>query len=166
VILYQLLEVDPSAKRDVIHAAFRRLARKHHPDHPAGSHEVMTALNHAWAVLGNTERRRVYDAALGLSQPSKAPPAQRAETTQAEPSGRGEDSAPARSGHVAGAIRRRRHALQDDPVLDFGRYSGRSLTEVAIHDRSYLEWLARTPAGRAWRMRIDKALAGVAGVGR
>jgi curved DNA-binding protein CbpA len=158
VILYQLLEVDPRAERDVIHAAFRTLARKHHPDHSTGSHEVMTALNHAWAVLGNADRRRVYDAAIGLSRRSEATPDQGPEAGPAEP--------PERPAHIVGAIRRRRRALQEDPVLDFGRYAGRSLTDVAIHDRGYLEWLVRAPAGRAWRMRIEQALASFAGVRR
>jgi curved DNA-binding protein CbpA len=155
-MLYQLLEVDPRAERDVIHTAFRTLARKHHPDRPAGSHEVMAALNYAWAVLGDAERRRVYDATLGVSQPSEL--AQRGESAPVEP--------PERTDRFPGAIRRRRRALQEEAVLDFGRYAGSSLTEVANRDRGYLEWLARTPAGRAWRVRIEEALAGVAGVGR
>lgn len=44
-------------------------------------------------------------------------------------------------------------------LLDFGRYQGWTVTSLADHDPDYLEWLARAPAGRAWRDRIDTVLA-------
>ena len=40
-------------------------------------------------------------------------------------------------------------------VLDFGRYEGWSLAEIADHDDDYLDWLARTPAGRPFAAEID-----------
>ena len=33
---YRVLQVDPSADPDVIEAAYKRLARKYHPDHNGG----------------------------------------------------------------------------------------------------------------------------------
>jgi len=44
-------------------------------------------------------------------------------------------------------------------VLDFGRYAGWSLSELARHDPDFLEWLARTPAGRHYRAEIQRLLA-------
>ena len=44
-------------------------------------------------------------------------------------------------------------------TLDFGRYKGWTIDALADHDPDYLEWLARAPAGRPWRIRIEAALA-------
>jgi preprotein translocase subunit Sec63 len=61
---YGLLQVDPRADTEVIEAAYRRLARKWHPDanpDPEAA-ERMRALNEAYAVLGDPARRQAYDA--------------------------------------------------------------------------------------------------------
>ena len=44
-------------------------------------------------------------------------------------------------------------------MLDFGRYAGWSLAEVAAQDDDYIEWLRRTPAGRAYDAEIGELLA-------
>ena len=41
-------------------------------------------------------------------------------------------------------------------VLNFGRYAGWSLGEVARHDLEYIEWLDRAPIGRNYRQEIDE----------
>ena len=43
-------------------------------------------------------------------------------------------------------------------VLNFGRYAGWSLGEVARHDIEYIEWLDRAPIGRNYRQEIDEIL--------
>lgn len=43
-------------------------------------------------------------------------------------------------------------------VLNFGRYSGWSLGEIARHDLEYIEWLDRMPIGRSYRDEIDRIL--------
>ena len=43
-------------------------------------------------------------------------------------------------------------------VLNFGRYAGWSLGEVARRDLEYLEWLDRMAIGRAYRDEIDTIL--------
>jgi curved DNA-binding protein CbpA len=43
-------------------------------------------------------------------------------------------------------------------VLNFGRFSGWSLGEIARRDLEYIEWLDRTPIGRAYREEIDRIL--------
>jgi hypothetical protein len=44
-------------------------------------------------------------------------------------------------------------------VLDFGRYAGWSLRQLAAHDPDYLEWLVRSPGGRQYRGQITALLA-------
>jgi curved DNA-binding protein CbpA len=44
------------------------------------------------------------------------------------------------------------------PVLNFGRYSGWSLGEIARRDAEYLEWLDRMPIGRPYRDAIEGIL--------
>jgi len=60
---YRILQVDPSAEQEVIEAAYRRLARKYHPDVYKGNDatERMKRLNMAFAVLGNANSRREFD---------------------------------------------------------------------------------------------------------
>jgi len=43
-------------------------------------------------------------------------------------------------------------------VLNFGRYSGWSLGEIARRDLEYLEWLDRMAIGRTYRDEIDGLL--------
>ena len=43
-------------------------------------------------------------------------------------------------------------------VLNFGRYAGWSLGEVARTDLEYIEWLDRAPIGRNYRQEIDEIL--------
>jgi len=60
---YRLLQVDPSAEQEVIEAAYRRLARKYHPDvnpDPAAAPR-MRELSAAYDVLRDPERRAEYD---------------------------------------------------------------------------------------------------------
>ncbi|RME81086.1 MAG: J domain-containing protein [Caldilineae bacterium] len=58
---YRILQVDPGAEPEVIQAAYRRLARKYHPDTGQGDARRMQELNEAYAVLSDPARRRAYD---------------------------------------------------------------------------------------------------------
>jgi curved DNA-binding protein CbpA len=60
---YKILQVDPEAEDEVIAAAYRRLARKYHPDTATGAEAKgrMEAINAAWEVIGNPKRRAAYD---------------------------------------------------------------------------------------------------------
>src|SRR5688500_826063 len=61
---YEILKVSPQASRAEIKSAYRRLARKLHPDKNAGSEETaraFAAIAEAWEILGNPKEREVYD---------------------------------------------------------------------------------------------------------
>jgi curved DNA-binding protein CbpA len=170
---YKTLQVDPEAEDEVIAAAYRRLARKYHPD-AARDPDVavaavarMTAINAAWELIGDPARRAAYD---------------RSRSVRAALSGRasGADSAPrpdivspdwtsGRSSTGGGYDASMRRPDADgaagpppgDPsgsVLTFGRYAGWSLGEIARRDAEYIEWLDRMPIGRPYRDEIDALL--------
>lgn len=44
-------------------------------------------------------------------------------------------------------------------ILDFGRYQGWALEEIARRDADYLEWLKRHSSGPRYRHEIDRVLA-------
>lgn len=61
---YQTLGVPKSAGADEIKSAFRKLARKHHPDtakNKKESEEKFKEINEAYEVLGDPEKRKQYD---------------------------------------------------------------------------------------------------------
>jgi curved DNA-binding protein CbpA len=72
--LYELLEVSPRASAGVIQAAYRVLARAHHPDvnDSADTVKVMRRLNAAYAVLSDPKRRARYDAQFTSPPPRPA----------------------------------------------------------------------------------------------
>lgn len=61
---YKILEVDNSASQDEIKKAYRRLAKKYHPDlHPndKNAQEKFKEINEAYEVLGDEEKKKQYD---------------------------------------------------------------------------------------------------------
>src|SRR5207247_86336 len=75
---YRILGVDRKADDKTIKSAYRRLARKHHPDVAKGkdSADRFKEINEAYEVLSDPEKRRRYDS-LGpdWQRYTKAPPA-------------------------------------------------------------------------------------------
>ena len=60
---YEALGVEPSAGEAEIKAAYRRLARKYHPDvsKEPGAEERFKSVNEAYEVLRDKEKRAAYD---------------------------------------------------------------------------------------------------------
>jgi curved DNA-binding protein CbpA len=66
---YKTLQVDPEAEDEVIEAAYRRLARKYHPDVAPGpeAQDRMVRINQAWEMLREPTRRAAVDRARARS---------------------------------------------------------------------------------------------------
>jgi len=79
--LYQTLQLDPEADPEVVEAAFKRLAFKHHPDRskdpesPARMREILEAKS----VLGDPKKRLAYDRSIGIVRAVPKPRATRPE---------------------------------------------------------------------------------------
>jgi curved DNA-binding protein CbpA len=179
---YKVLQVDSEAEDEVIQAAYRRLARKYHPDMADGLEAAnrMAAINAAWELIGDPAARAAYDRSraastggqAGLSAagaPEPAPPQRSAPTPPHPPDTVSRDWTSGRSTHGGGfdASMRAPDGLgaagpppgrPSGSVLNFGRYSGWSLGEIARLDIEFVEWLDRTPIGRPYREEIDAIL--------
>jgi DnaJ-class molecular chaperone len=143
--LYAVLQVHPAAEPDVVRAAYHVLITNHRHDDDAGPRRA--DLDRAWAVLGDPRARRTYDRQLHAAQSLRADPTE----AQAQP----QHVLP--PGHASGV------------VLDYGRFQGWSLGQLAQHEPAYLRWLARTPSGRSFRADIESLLGdqpGPPGAGR
>ncbi|MFN8622043.1 MAG: J domain-containing protein [Chloroflexota bacterium] len=151
---YQILMVDPDADQDIIAVVHRRLAQRWHPDvDPSPEARArMLEVNEAWDTLRDPERRRRYDAQLAMRRDRRSSDRFiKRPTTPIDPetlSGRSPygEAGPPPAGPRKG------------PVLDFGRYRGWTLEQVARHDRDFLEWLQRHPAGRLYRVELEQLL--------
>jgi curved DNA-binding protein CbpA len=145
---YLILQVDPGAHPDVIQAAYRVLARQLHPDGApeadatgSAGHRKMSDLNWAYAVLRDSERRAEYDRErrIGVVRSRAVPPPEPGDTAH-----------PPEGGGVAGGM--------PGGTLDFGRYSGWRLRDVARRDLDYLRWLSRHGSGAPHREEIRQLL--------
>jgi curved DNA-binding protein CbpA len=143
---YKLLQVDPEADPEIIVAAYRKLARRYHPDVSASEEAaaMMVALNRARDILLDPARRAELDrnrrgGAGGTAEAS-------ASRSGAGPKHADAPSAGPPPGNASGS------------VLDFGRYAGWSLGEIARVDIAYLEWLDRMSIGRRYREEVDGLL--------
>ena len=144
---YKVLQVDPDAELEVIRAAYRALALKYHPDVSTGSQDRMAALNHAWGILRDAGARAVFDQARADAKRKRE--VRQPEVRQPE----------VRQPEVSYEMRAPMPGKPFGSVLDFGRYAGWSLGQVASCDLEYLEWLARTPVGRSFHREINGLLA-------
>jgi molecular chaperone DnaJ len=136
---YEVLEVRPDASQVVINAAFRALAAVHHPDASGGSSRRMAELNAAYAQVRTADLRQAYDKlrSRGIPRAGTAPSA--AQPTSAPEHGQS-------------------HGVKKKGVLDFGRYEGWSIADLARRDPDYLRWLKRHSSGIRFRNEIDAVL--------
>ena len=161
---YRVLGVDPSADPAVIAAAYRALARVHHPDvslHPDAERR-MAEINAAFAILRDPERRSAWDLEQGIARPA--------------PRAGGTGSAGTRRGQAgnAGTVTWRRGPNGEGSagpppgrpggsVLPFGRHIGWSMHEIARADPGYLAWLVERREGDPYREEIRALLASMRG---
>lgn len=150
---YQTLQVSPTAEQEVLHAAFRALAMKYHPDRDASARAArrMMELNQAYAMVREPQLRAQVDktrrtARVPFDAASVPPMNGRSAPPPAQRNGRTDTNASATK-------------------LDGGRYAGWTLKELAGHDPDYLKWLARHSSGLRYRKEISlilgsKAVAG------
>jgi curved DNA-binding protein CbpA len=184
---YKILQVDPEAEDEVIAAAYRRLARKYHPDVAGGEEAVarMAAINAAWEVVGDPVRRAAFDrqraVAGALARRTAEAEAARGDPARGDGLGADTPAAPRPPETVSrdwtsgrstfgGGYDPSMHTADGEgaagpppgnafgSVLTFGRYAGWSLGEIARRDIGYLEWLDRMPIGRPYRDEIDGLL--------
>ena len=202
---YKILQVDSEAEDEVIQAAYRRLARKYHPDLATTSDAAsrMAAINAAWELIGEPAKRQAFDRKREVLKTAPAPTPSGPDPTRAGAGGGAEAGHPgSASGSGAGASSSaakpssgtapQPEAVSRDwtsgrstqgggyeesmhsadgfgaagpppgrpsgTVLNFGRYAGWSLGEVAGTDLEYVEWLDRAPIGRNYRQEIDEIL--------
>lgn len=136
---YKVLQVDTGAEEPVIHAAYRALARRFHPDGDAPDSVRMAHINAAYAILRDPDRRRAYDVRRTLERSQPVP-------------------------IVDGGQKRvdawvpRTTSAGRDVVLDFGRYAGWKIADLARHDPDYLRWLCRHSSGLRFREAIVRVL--------
>jgi hypothetical protein len=80
---YQIFGLSPSASAEEIRAAHRELVKRYHPDiywtseDKARATEKLRAVNEAYAVLGNPQRRKQYDDDRAAAAAARAAAAQR-----------------------------------------------------------------------------------------
>lgn len=140
---YRVLQIDPDAHDVVVRAAYRALAALYHPDRDPSALAThrMAELNSAYAQLRTRDLREGYDRLRWVRQGTRE------------------------SVVVAGssAVTSRRDATPDgnraSDTLDFGRYAGWSIQQLATHDPDYLVWLSRHSSGIRYRRTIDALLA-------
>ena len=144
-----------SARRDVYDAERAGTARSGRPGAAAGTAEASARPHDPWATThgspGSSDRG---------SAPGSAP-------RPPEQVSRDWTSGRSSSGYTYGPSMRMADgdgAAGPPPgrpsgsVLNFGRYAGWSLGEIARRDLEYVEWLDRMPIGRPYRDEIDGIL--------
>ena len=126
---YEVLQVHPRANEVVIRAAYRALAALYHPDRD-GSQASQRHMAELNAAWALVRTADLRKVYDRLHQP----PVPTATTPKA----------PARK--------------REPNTLDFGRYEGWTIEQLAREDPDYLKWLSRHSSGIRYRRQIEAAL--------
>lgn len=151
---YVVLQVLPTAEQEVLHAAFRALAMKYHPDRDSSARAArrMMELNQAYAMVREPQLRAQVDRARRTARTpfdaASIPPMNGARAAPPPPNRMG-----------------RAETNPNATRLESGRYAGWTLKDLAGHDPDYLKWLSRHSSGLRYRKEISlilgsKAVAG------
>jgi curved DNA-binding protein CbpA len=131
---YRVLQITPTAEQEVVQAAFRALALKYHPDRDTTGEAArrMAELNEAYRLVRDPVARGQWDAAQARTKGGRAP--------------------------TPGAVRPPPRATAAGTRLEFGRYAGWTLRDLARRDPDYLRWLSRHASGLRYRTEIYSIL--------
>ena len=149
---YSLLQIDPLAEEIVLDAAYRALARRYHPDGESPSPARMADINRAYSLLRTPELRRRYDTERRFHPVGPAP---------ATPS----PTSDLRSRLQPDVVAEDTGQIGPGSALDFGRYEGWRLRDLARRDPDYLRWLSRSASGIRYRSAIELVLREIRVVG-
>jgi curved DNA-binding protein CbpA len=147
---YATLRVTPNAEDFVLEAAYRAMARQFHPDGPKPDAARMADINRAYDLVRTPERRKRYDRLHHL-----------------RPVGPGDQaSAPSLASQALGGRIPAPTNGSDEPgagtgalmTIDFGRYQGWTLKDLAKYDPDYLRFLSRHSSGVRYRNQIAQLL--------
>jgi hypothetical protein len=178
---YQALMVDPEVDADILGTVYRRLVQRFQSplDRSGTTLQRLREVEDAYAVLRDPRRRARYDAQLeermrhgDPDAPAFVAPTERPMTPPVVATQTGARAAFSRPAapHVASQSRASWAAVPVSSgrpsatrsaqvsVLDFGRYAGWTLRQLAARDPDYLEWLLRSPGGRQYRAEITALL--------
>jgi curved DNA-binding protein CbpA len=162
---YDVLGVAPHTDPGTIAAAYRELARRHHPDVSSApdAERRMAEVNAAWSILRDPERRAAWDRA----HPQSGAAAHTGQATVHEPTPAAWAGGPSQPVWRRGPNGEGAAGPPPGPrrgsVLPFGRHIGWSLGEIARVDAGYLAWLRERPEGAPYRDEIDQLLAAMRG---
>jgi curved DNA-binding protein CbpA len=131
---YRVLQITPTAEQEVVQAAFRALALKYHPDRDTTGEAArrMAELNEAYRLVRDPVARGQWDAAQARTKGGRTP--------------------------TPGAVPPPPRATAAGTRLEFGRYAGWTLRDLARRDPDYLRWLSRHASGLRYRTEIYSIL--------
>ena len=171
---YKVLQVDAEASPEVITAAYKTLAKRFHPETDlTGVHEIRLAeATRAYGVLHDPAARQRYDLEredrlhpVGpgperepVLMPAVVAPPQRHTSADGTPDGDAMLARSVASGWTPPPTSAEVSMSAGDLRLDFGRYAGWSLYDLAKKDPAYLRWLARHSSGLRFRREISRVL--------
>lgn len=70
---YDILEVSPTASKEVIEASWKAQSRKYHPEGSQPNAERIRLVNNAHDILSDPQKRKQYDLQLKAQRPQVVP---------------------------------------------------------------------------------------------
>lgn len=140
---YKVLMLAEIADQEIISTVYRKLAQRYHPDVDPSPEAArrMAAINDAYQVLRDPQKRRSYDEWLASRRDRRS-----------------SDRLVRQASEVAVGAAGPAIGPPSGTLLDFGRYSGWTLGQIRRRDPEFLEWLMRAPAGHMYRAEIEALL--------